>query len=191
MDISIHFLSIFHLNEKWDYNSDTSHLVQVIYSNSIFSLHPFSHGKPLFQYKWITMPCFSILHMQISELKATDHSGTHRTETFKNVKVVGENYFLSLKQCKCHLPSHPCHINLIFLEIFLVNPHSCDSSKRVTTLLIFMNLKKKIHDQVRNFLQAKIKLVNVRIWSPHLIWLLCGGGVYIGSQVEILGYNYQ
>ena len=54
-----------------------------------------------------------------------------------------------------------------------------------------MDLRKKLHDQVRDFLQAKNKLITVRIWSPNSIWLPCGGCVYIGSQIEILSYNCQ
>ena len=46
----------------------------LVYSDAIISRNSYSHGKPLFQYKWITTSSISILHMQISELKATNHS---------------------------------------------------------------------------------------------------------------------
>ena len=50
---------------------------------------PYSHSIPIimltiFQYKQFTMPSISSLHMQISELKATNHS---QNRNFKNVKL--------------------------------------------------------------------------------------------------------
>ena len=42
-----------------------------------------------------------------------------------------ENIFITLTM-QMLAASHPCRINVLFLEIFLVNPRSFDSSKRVT-----------------------------------------------------------
>ena len=77
-----------------------------VYSNSIFSRHPYSHG----------------------ELKATNHS---QNRNIKNFKVVNEKYFYHFNNANvsCFPPlSYKCHIS----RNILVNPRSFDSSKRLT-----------------------------------------------------------
>ena len=64
----------------------------------IFSRHPYYHRKPLFQYKLITLPSISILHMQISDLKALNHL---QNRNFNNVEVVKEKYFYHLNFAIC------------------------------------------------------------------------------------------
>ena len=54
--------------------------VMRVYSSAIFSRHPYSHGKPLYLYK--KSPSAVYIYMQISELKATNHS---QNRNFKNV----------------------------------------------------------------------------------------------------------
>ena len=114
---------------------------------------------------------------------------THRIETSKIFKLWMKNifYHFTMQMSSAFPPmSYKFHISQ---NIFSYSPQLWQLKARC--ILIFKNLKKTLHDQVRNFLQAKNKLVTVRIWSPNSIWLSCGGCVYIGSQIEILGYNCQ
>ena len=41
-------------------------------------------------------------------------------ENLQNVKVVKEKYFHHFNDCKCHLPSHPCHINFIYFSNYVL-----------------------------------------------------------------------
>ena len=81
----------------------------------------------------------------------------------------------------------PMSYFFLFLEIFYLIPAALTAQSELH--VDFHEFEEKLHDQARNFLQAKNKLVTTRIWSPHSIWLQCGGCIYIGRQKEILGYN--